>query len=103
MTDPELERLIADIDRLYAYQPYGVTKSILEQVKAALTELRGLGPLRDDLVRAVEQALEIARMFRGEGMSDEDEAESWKLYCEHAPELRPIVEVLERAKEKPKP
>ena len=39
MTLDELNHLLHDVDRLYAYQPYGVTKSIIEQVKIALQEL----------------------------------------------------------------
>lgn len=39
MTTDELNHLLHEVDRLYAYQPFGVTKSIIEKVKDALQEL----------------------------------------------------------------
>lgn len=40
MSTDEIERLLAEVDTLYAYQPYAVTKSIIERVKMALKELQ---------------------------------------------------------------
>ena len=79
----------------------GLVSDAAEQIQTARNVLVSVG--YRDLVEALERALEVIETWHGmhSAMDCERHKKAWEIYCSRAPEMRPIMLALMRARSSP--